>query len=92
MVRLLGLNDTNLQVLEHRYDANITVRGDQVTFRGEQQQIDELEKIFKELIYLLNKNGAISVNDVETVIDLVKVNGEPAVPKNIASQVGEEEL
>lgn len=92
MVRLLGLNDTNLQVLENRYDANITVRGDHVTFRGDQQQVDELEKIFKELIYILNKNGNISVNDVETVIDLVKVNGEPAVPKNIAAQVGEDEL
>jgi phosphate starvation-inducible PhoH-like protein len=92
MVRLLGLNDANLQVLEHRYDATITVRGEQVSFRGDQQQVDELEKIFKELIYILNKNGSISANDVETVIDLVKVNGEPAVPKNIASQVGEEEL
>src|ERR1700741_4538149 len=92
MVRLLGLNDTNLQVLENRYDANITVRGDHVTFRGDQQQVDELEKIFKELIYILNKNGNISVNDVETVIDLVKVNGEPAVPKSIAAQVCEDEL
>ncbi|HMD14032.1 MAG TPA: PhoH family protein [Bacteroidota bacterium] len=92
MVRLLGLNDANLQVLEHRYDAHITVRGEQMTFQGDQQQVDELEKIFKELIYILNKNGSISINDVETVIDLVKVNGEPAVPKNIAEQVGGDEL
>jgi len=92
MVRLLGLNDANLQVLEARYDATITVRGDQLTFRGDQQQVDELEKIIKELIYILNKNGNLSINDVETVVDLVKVNGEPAVPKNIAAQVGEGEL
>jgi len=92
MVRLLGLNDANLQVLEHRYDAHITVRGEQMTFQGDQQQVDELEKIFKELIYILNKNGSISINDVETVIDLIKVNGEPAVPKNIAEQVGGDEL
>ncbi|HUL42815.1 MAG TPA: PhoH family protein [Bacteroidota bacterium] len=92
MVRLLGLNDANLQVLEARYDATITVRGDQLTFRGDQQQVDELEKIVKELIYILNKNGNLSINDVETVVDLVKVNGEPAVPKNIAAQVGEADL
>lgn len=92
MVRLLGLNDVNLNMLQEHFDANITVRGDNITCRGDQQQIDQLEKIFKELIYILNKNGNLTINDVETVIDLVKVNGEPAVPKSIAIQVGEEEL
>ncbi|MBI4811573.1 MAG: PhoH family protein [Ignavibacteriales bacterium] len=92
MVRLLGLNDVNLNMLQEHFDANITVRGDNITCRGDQQQIDQLEKIFKELIYILNKNGNLNINDVETVIDLVKVNGEPAVPKSIAAQVGEEEL
>lgn len=92
MVRLLGLNDVNLNLLEEHFDANITVRGDSITFRGNQQQIEQLEKVFKELIYILNKNGNLTINDVETVIDLVKVNGEPAVPKNIVAQVSEEEL
>jgi phosphate starvation-inducible PhoH-like protein len=92
MVRLLGLNDVNLNLLEEHFDVNITVRGENITFRGEQQQIDQLDKVFKELIYILNKNGNLTTNDVETVIDLVKVNGEPAVPKSIASQVSEEEL
>lgn len=92
MVRLLGLNDANLQVIENYFDATITIRGENITFRGDQHQIDQLEKIFKELIYILNKNGNLSVNDVETVVDLVKVNGEPALPKSIAAQVGEDEI
>ncbi|MDI6766004.1 MAG: PhoH family protein [Bacteroidota bacterium] len=92
MVRLLGLNDANLQVIENFFDAGITIRGENITFRGDQPQIEQLEKIFKELIYVLNKNGNLSVNDVETVVDLVKVNGEPALPKSIAAQVGEEEI
>ncbi len=92
MVRLLGLNDVNLNLIEEHFDVNITVRGDNITFRGDQQQIDQLDKVFKELIYILNKNGNLTANDVETVIDLVKVNGEPAVPKSIASQVSEDEL
>ena len=92
MLRLLGLNDANLHVLEDHFDASITVRGDNISFRGDQQEIDQLEKVFKELIYILNKNGNLSVNDIETVVDLVKVNGEPALPKSIASQVGEDEL
>jgi phosphate starvation-inducible PhoH-like protein len=92
MLRLLGLNDANLHVIEDHFDANITVRGENITFRGDQQQVDELEKIFKELIYILNKNSNLSINDVETVIDLVKVNGDPAIPKSVASQVDEGDL
>jgi phosphate starvation-inducible PhoH-like protein len=92
MLRLLGLNDANLQLLEDRFDANIIVRGNTITLRGEQTEIDQLEKIFKELIYILNKNGNLTVNDIETVIDLVKVNGEPALPRSIASQMAEDEV
>jgi phosphate starvation-inducible protein PhoH and related proteins len=92
MLRLLGLNDANLNMLQDRFEANIIVRGDNITFRGDQHQIDQLEKIFKELIYILNKNGELSSNDVETVIDLVTVNGEPALPKSIAAQVESGEI
>jgi len=92
MLRLLGLNDANLHVLEDKFDANITVRGHDVTFRGDQTQVEQLEKIFKELIYILNKNGEISVGDIDTIVDLVKVNGDGALPKNIAAQLSPDEL
>lgn len=77
-VQLLGYNDANLQVIEDRFESTITVRGDQVTLRGSESEVSKIEKIFKELIYILNKNGNLTPNDVETVIDLVSVNGSPA--------------
>ena len=92
MLRLLGLNDANLHILEDKFDANITVRGNDITFRGDQTQIDQLEKIFKELIYILNKNSELSVNDIDTIIDLVKVNGEGTLPKNIAASMTSDEI
>ncbi|RCK74020.1 MAG: Phosphate starvation-inducible protein PhoH, predicted ATPase [Ignavibacteriae bacterium] len=92
MLRLLGLNDANLQIIENRFDADIIVRGDTIILRGETHQIEQLEKIFKELIYILSKNGTLTTNDVETVIDLVMVNGEAALPKSITQQYSESEL
>jgi phosphate starvation-inducible PhoH-like protein len=92
MLRLLGLNDANLQVVEARFDATVTVRGDAITVRGDAKEVEQLEKVFKELIYILNKSGAITTNDVETVIDLVRVNGDPALPNNLATQIGAEEM
>ncbi len=92
MFGLLGLNDTNLQLIENRFDANIVVRGDTIILKGDESQVEQLEKIFKELIYLLSKNGSLSTNDVETVIDLVLVNGEAALPKSITQQFSDTDL
>jgi phosphate starvation-inducible protein PhoH and related proteins len=89
---LLGLNDANLGLVEQRFDSTIVVRGDTITLRGESGELDQLERVFKELIFLLNKNGNLTTNDVDTVIDLVRANGEPALPKAIASSLSRDEL
>jgi len=86
-VQLLGFNDANLQVIEDRFDATITVRGDQLTVRGSENDASKVERIFKELIYILNKNGNLAPNDVDTVIDLVTVNGSsPETPREVAAE------
>ena len=72
---LLGLNDANLQIMENRFEANIFVRGESITIRGNQQEVDQIDKVLKELIFILNKNGSLTTNDVDTVIDLVTANG-----------------
>jgi len=89
---LLGLNDANLRIIENRFDANIFVRGESLTLRGSGEEVEQIEKVFKELIFLLNKNGSLTENDVATVIDLVTANGEPALPKSVASSFSRDEL
>lgn len=74
-VQLLGYNDAHLQMIEDRFDASISVRGDRVSLRGSISELNKIERIFKELLYILNKNGDLTPSDVETVIDLVLVNG-----------------
>jgi phosphate starvation-inducible PhoH-like protein len=91
-ISLLGLNDSNLQIVENRSDAQIVVRGDTITLRGQSEEVDQLEKIFKELMFLLNRNGSLTTNDVETVIDLVAANGEPALPKSVQSTLNRDDL
>ncbi len=89
-VQLLGFNDANLQIIEERFESSVTVRGDQVTVRGTPTDVAKVEKVFKELIYVLNKNGNLTPNDVETVIDLVNVNGSGAEPAaELATEDGE---
>ena len=81
VVQLLGFNDANLQMLEERFDANLTVRGDQLMIQGSQFEIGKIEKVVSELIYMLNKNGTLNPSDIDTVIDLVAVNSfSPDLP------------
>ena len=79
---LLGLQDANLQIIENRFDSNIVVRGGVVSIRGEEQEVNAIEKIFKELLFLLNKNGSLTKNDVETVINLVTVRDDAGTGGN----------
>lgn len=80
-VQLLGYNDAHLQLIEERFDASVSVRGDQLMLRGSQQDVAKIEKIFKELVFILSKNGNLGPGDVGTVIDLVTVNGSsPSFP------------
>ncbi len=87
---LLGMNDSNLQLLESRFSSGIVVRGDTVTLRGEQQEVNQIERVIKELIFILNKNGNLTQNDVDTVLDLVSLsNGDGA---RLPSAMNREEL
>ncbi len=70
-VALLGINDSNLQIIADRFDANIVVRGDNILIKGEESETDRVEKVFKELMYVLEKTGVLKADDVVTVVELV---------------------
>ncbi len=73
---LLGINDSNLQIISDRFDANIIVRGDSILIKGEESETNRVEKVFKELIYVLNRTGVLKTDDVITVIELVSGESE----------------
>ncbi len=70
LVSLLGFNDSNLKPIEDRFTTNITVRGDVVYVQGVIEEVEAVEKIFKEMIFVLNTTGKLLPKDIETIIDL----------------------
>ncbi len=70
MLDLLGFNDSNLKALEDRFNAAITVRGDNITIRGVGEEVELIERIFKEMAYVLNTSGRLEINDINTILDL----------------------
>ncbi len=70
MQSLLGTNDSNLKLVDDRFNASITVRGENVVIKGVQEEVSTIEKVFNEMVYVLNTNGMLTVKDVDTILDL----------------------
>ncbi|HAP37064.1 MAG TPA: phosphate starvation-inducible protein PhoH [Bacteroidetes bacterium] len=86
---LLGYNDSHLHLIEQRFDASITARGSNITLRGDDEELQQLERVFNELQFLLSKNGSLRANDVNTVLDLVV---DISTPKFSATKLKESDV
>lgn len=87
MLSLLGMNDSNLKLVEDKFNASIVVRGEVVNLKGVVEEIESIEKVFKEMIYVLNTNGRLKLKDVETILDLTIQGKEIVNGKEIDSVI-----
>ncbi len=75
MLSLLGINDNNLKLIEDKLNASIVVRGENVVVKGVLEEVELVEKILKEMVYVLNTSGTLRKTDVEAILDL-SLNGK----------------
>lgn len=73
---LFGSNDRYLKKVEAAFPkTRIIARGNQVVLQGSKDSISSVERVINELITVLERNNALTENDVETVL-AIKSNGE----------------
>ena len=87
MLSLLGSNDANLKLLEDRFNATITFRGENVIIKGVKEEVDVVEKTIKEMVYVLNTKGSLRESDIKTILDLTIEGREIISPKEFDSIV-----
>lgn len=87
MLGLLGSNDANLKLIEDRFNATITFRGENVIIKGVKEEVDTIEKTIKEMVYVLNTKGVLRESDVQTILDLTIEGREIISPKEFDSIV-----
>lgn len=78
-VNIFGPNDQYLQLIEQKFDAGIVARGDTVIVHGSSDEVAQIERVFKELSFILGKSGSISLRDVTTVLDLITEGRESSL-------------
>jgi phosphate starvation-inducible PhoH-like protein len=74
LVTIFGANDSLLNLIESAFDSTIFVRGNQIVLKGDENEVNLLKSVFKELLYMIEKNGVLNDTDVKTVIQLATVN------------------
>ncbi len=86
---LFGFNDIHLRRVEAAFpDTQIIARGNQLLLRGSDKVIEHIERLLNELIIIINRNGNLTENDVETVLALViSDNGAPPPPSDVGDVV-----
>jgi phosphate starvation-inducible PhoH-like protein len=67
-----GANDRNLKIVEKYFPVILIGRGSSVKITGPAQEVNQVEELFSELIFLINKNGKLSRTDLITSIQIIK--------------------
>ena len=91
MVNLLGPRDDFLRILEDQLDADLHVRGGQITLAGPSNEVAKAAEVITELVTILRTGQGLTGETVERVIQMAD---EPHVPaseiltQNIVSSRG----
>lgn len=86
-LQLLGFQDVNLRSIQQRFSTKIIIRGTEVLLDGAAAEVIQVEKLFSELILLVNRNGKVSERDLETLIYLVKSISPASKEEDLSSVI-----
>ena len=72
MVALLGAGDEHLGLIEQALEADVHVRGNEITLRGEPGEVALAERMLDELVTIIRTGQGISPETVERVIGMLR--------------------
>ncbi len=92
MVSLLGPSDEHLALIEQAFSADVHVRGNQITLRGESAEVALAERLLDELVTIIRTGQGITPETVERAVGMLRAetNERPAdvLSLNILSNRG----
>lgn len=71
-----GFNDEKLNLIKDNFDGNITLRGDTLHIKAEKDEMEQIDKVISELLFLQKKQGTIKNDDVKLILELIENNDE----------------
>ncbi len=75
MIGVLGRNDEFLREIQKAFDATILARGNKIVFSGADEEVSQIENLFKELLFLHRQGLPITNQDIKYSIFMIKNDG-----------------
>ncbi|MDX5400559.1 MAG: PhoH family protein, partial [Actinomycetes bacterium] len=72
MVALLGPGDEHLALIEKAFDADVHVRGNEITLRGESAEVALAERLMDELVTIIRTGQGLTTETVERAISMLR--------------------
>jgi len=72
MVDLLGQGDHLLKLVEDQFEAEIRVRGNEITIAGEAQEAQAVSALFTEMMQLVENGQPLTPDSIDRSIDMLK--------------------
>ena len=69
---LFGAHDQHIELIEDAFQAEISVRGEKVTIKGNEESVQQIRSLLEELQNLLLKGIPITQTDIATAIKMSK--------------------
>jgi phosphate starvation-inducible PhoH-like protein len=85
---LFGSRDQNLRAIRDALGVRLIARGDTLQVDGSEEHVAQAERVFHQLRQLVRQQGALSVEEVRTVLDVVQHGGDRLGPQNLTVKDG----
>jgi phosphate starvation-inducible protein PhoH and related proteins len=89
-VVLFGLRDQNLREIRNAIGAQVVARGDTISIKGTDEQVDQVQRVLQQLRGILARQGNLTMEDVRTVVEVVLHGGDRLEPAPAQSASGGE--
>jgi phosphate starvation-inducible PhoH-like protein len=87
-VMLFGSRDQNLRLIRDALGVRLVARGDLVHIEGNEQQVDQADRVFQQLRAMLKTHGKLTPEDVRTILAVVQHGEDMQGPQNVALAEG----
>jgi phosphate starvation-inducible PhoH-like protein len=81
---LFGSRDQHLRMIREALGIRLVARGELVHIDGSEEQVDQADRVFQQLRLILAKQGKLSMEDVRTVLAVVRAGGDRLGEQNLA--------
>src|SRR5437899_3107483 len=81
---LFGSRDQNLRLIRDALGVRVVARGDLVHIEGPPAEVDQADRVFQQLREMLKKQGKLTIENVQTVLSVVRQGESFEGPQNLA--------